>query len=141
MSRFWQVLKFAPAALLALLALLWLASMFTSVGVSTRSWALLATQGRATWQVVEGNPTPAHPKWRTRWVQNSFGSFGHRKYMIHAGNLAPIINHDYDVPISFLMLLLLPIAIGCVTRFQFHLWMYFVGVALVAICVLSWRFD
>lgn len=145
MSRLWQVLKFAPAALVVLLGLLWLASTFFFVGCTANYWGAFAEQGYVTLQAPASNAPPGGP-WAWLWdplgdqARFSFGRFRFATSRVTVGPLPTFTRYDYDIPISFLIIVLLPIAIGCVTRFQYRLWMYFVGVALVAIGVLNWEF-
>jgi hypothetical protein len=55
---------------------------------------------------------------------------------VRATNLYPIFSYSDDTyiacPIPMVATLLLPLAVGCLTRFRFPLWSYFVWTSLVA---------
>lgn len=144
LSRGWWLLKFFPAALVVLLALLWPVSTFVFLGYTSNYWGLFAEQGKLTLQVpAQDAPSGGPAVWL--WdplgdhARLSFGRFRFSTSRVTVGPLPTFTRYDYDIPISFLMLVLLPIAVGSFTRFRFRLWMYFVFVALVAICVVNFR--
>ena len=143
MSSSFTIAKYVPAALCGLLVMVWLTSVFSSFGVIYR-WprsgngpgrgAVTISLGTIVlWYHTDSTSPPqaaAFPNSRGEIL--SLRCLGAVKFydIRHRDGLAR--STSLWLPIPVLLTFLLPVAIGCLNRFRFSLWSWFVWTALVA---------
>jgi hypothetical protein len=112
MSRILTIAKYLPAVLCGLLVVAWLVSLSANLKLGLPS--IRATKAvEISLSIAPGKIDWVYSRWASAWgcVTSARGS----------------------IPLLAPMTFLLPIAVGCLTRFRFPLWSWFAFTALVAV--------
>jgi hypothetical protein len=131
-------LRYSPLALSICLLAVWIGTLFCIFGnvriIGSRSYSAVGVD--ASVRLVSYEPYDDYPLHRgffaERYESEPIAHFGEFQFHIN-GWPRPAPKFDVImIPIPFLLILLLPGAIGPFCRYRFPLWTWFVWVALIA---------
>ena len=131
----WFAVRFAPLALLVALVAMWIASLFYQFGythiVRGRHWIAGALAANVVVESLAGLPRPEGFFLREYHVGQKRPYFG--RFGFHFGALPDSSRYDaIQIPVPWLVTLLLPAAIGPFLRYRYPLWTWFAWGAIVA---------
>ena len=137
MRRALAILKYVPAVLCGLVTAVWIASWFGWYDVyPAENTVITVKYGGVELHRYRDytNNAWAEPRGRNVGLLSMgwLGDFDYATREQHVGRNQWCSEHHFRMPIPVFFPVLLPVAVGCFTRFRFPLWSYFAWTALVA---------